>query len=331
MSEKYLILGSNSFIASGLIDYLLNNKCKVFGVSRSNEYNDIFLSYKKNKFFKKNFKFFRYDINKSSEKIIKLINKEKITIIFNFISQGMVEQSWLNPEDWYNTNVVSQVNLIEKIKNYKFIKKFIHFTTPEVYGSNNKWIKENYNFNPSTPYANSRACTDHHLRLLGDIYKFPIIFTRASNVFGSCQQLYRIIPKTIMCILNKKKIDLHGGGLSERSFIHVNDVSSALYKISKRGKIFETYHISTNQKISIKDLVVKICNLMHYDSNKLIKSTIDRVGKDKAYLLNSNKLRNDIKWKDEIDLNTGILEVVDWLLINYKYLNLLPSEYIHKK
>ena len=115
----------------------------------------------------------------------------------------MVAESWKSPEDWYQTNIVSQVKLYNSLIKLKFIKKMIHVTTPEVFGSNNKKIGENANFNPNTPYAISRATLDIHLKKYQENFRLPIIFTRTANVYGPCQQLYRIIPKTTMC--KKKK------------------------------------------------------------------------------------------------------------------------------
>ena len=109
---------------------------------------------------------FKIDINKNLSKVEKLIKFYKPKYFINFSAQGMVDQSWKWPSDWYQTNVISQIKLIEILKKYKFLKKYIHFTTPEVYGSTNKKIKESFNFNPSTPYAVSRASTDMHLKIL---------------------------------------------------------------------------------------------------------------------------------------------------------------------
>ena len=167
----------------------------------------------------------------------------------------MVEESWDKPIDWYTTNFLSNVKMLEKIKKFKFIKKFINFTTPEVYGNTDNWLKESFSFNPSTPYALSRAATDFHLKLIFKVDKFPVVFTRTANVYGPHQQLYRIIPKTIVSFIKNKNLQLHGGGRSFRSFIHIDDVSNALYLILKNGKVGETYHISTNKLISIKKLV----------------------------------------------------------------------------
>lgn len=176
MNKKvFLIIGSNSFSGSHLVDYILNSKHKVIGVSRSSKINSIFLPYKNNKQIR-NFKFYKIDLNKDKEnkKIVSIIKKNKIEYIVNFSAQAMVAESWLYPEDYYQTNILSLVKFVDKIKEIKFIKKFVHVSTPEVYGNINGIRKENLNYKPSTPYAISRAAFDMHLMALKKIIIFQL-------------------------------------------------------------------------------------------------------------------------------------------------------------
>ena len=207
MKNNIFVIGSNSFSGSNFVDFLLDKKLFVVGISRSKENKNIFLKYKKNKNIK-NFKFYRADINKNFNLIKKLLNKYKPSIIINFSSQGMVNESWKSPLDWYLTNFLSTVKIVNFLLKKKYLKKFINFTTPEVYGNNQKKLSEEAKFNPSTPYALSRASADTHMKLMNKYKKFPIIFTRAANVYGPYQQLYRIVPKTIILLIKKKKFQL---------------------------------------------------------------------------------------------------------------------------
>ena len=202
---KSLIIGSNSFSGSNFINFLLSKKHKVIGVSRSQEYKSVYLRYKNNKFIK-NFVFKKIDINKNLNKLFNLITKNKPDYIINFSAQGMVAESWKNPEDWYNTNTLSTIKLHDFLRRQKFLKKYIHFGTPEVYGSTNYNHKETEIFKPSTPYAISRASADLSLISFGKFYKFPFLITRAANVYGPGQQLYRIVPTVILNCLEKKKL-----------------------------------------------------------------------------------------------------------------------------
>ncbi len=326
--KKILIVGSNSFSGSNLVNYLLSKKYSVLGISRSREKNLILRPYAKNKYLK-NFNFIKIDLNKSNKKDLKKIILFNPEIIFNFSAQGMVAESWNNPDHWFQTNIVAQSKFLKFVQKNLNIKKYIQFTTPEVYGSTNKKIKESFNFNPSTPYANSRACFDNHLLSLYKNYNFPVIFTRTANVFGPFQDLYRIIPVTIMRILQKKNIIIHGKGSSERSFILMEDVCIALEKIMNSSNIGQTYHISTNKFISIKKLCLKIKKIFN-SKNKLIY-TKDRVGKDKAYKLSSNKLRKNFKWKEINNFDYNLRFTCNWYLNNFNKLNKLKLNYEHKK
>ena len=330
MKKRFLILGSNSFSGSNFVNFLLKKNCKVIGISRSNEYRKVYLPYS-NSSNLKIFKFFKIDINKNLEKLKLIVKKFRPDYIVNYIAQGMVSESWLTPEDWYNTNIIAQVRMYKELFKFKFIKKFIHVTTPEVYGSTKGKIKENFNFNPSTPYAISRTATDIHLKKYFENFKLPVIFTRTANVYGPHQQLYRIVPKALLSARLKKKINLHGGGTSKRSFIFIDDVSTATYLISTKGKIGDTYHISTDKIISIKDLVKKISQITNKKFNNLVRISHDRIGKDSYYNLDSKKIRGKLNWKAKVDIDTGLKKTLNWIDDNFVSLKKEKLNYIHKK
>ena len=327
--RKIVVLGSNSFSGSSFVNHLLSKKYKVLGISRSNQPKIFFSKYHSNKNIK-NFKFKKINLN-NTKKIISVLDKFKPEYIINYSAQSMVSESWDFPLDWYSTNVISTISLVENLKNREYLKKYIHFSTPEVYGSTNHYIKEGSTFNPSTPYAISRATSDFHINLLNKEFNFSSIITRASNVYGEYQALYRIIPITIIKILKKEKLFLHGGGKSERSFIHIDDVSSALIKILNKGSGGNTYHIATKDKISIYKLVKKICIIMNYNIKDLIINSEDRLGKDKNYFLNSNKIRDQLKWRDKVKLDNGLKKVINWAINNFDNLKNLKTNYVHKK
>ncbi len=330
MTKTVLLLGSNSFAGSNFTDYLLSKKMKVIGISRSKEINSIFLKYKSNKYYKKNFSFYQIDLNKNVEKIISLIKKNKIKFIVNFSSLGMVAESWLKPWDWYNTNVVSFSKLIHHLKDLN-ITKFLNFSTPEVYGDTRKLIKENNFFKPTTPYAISRAAQDLNLKAYHKSFNFPVVFTRTANIFGPYQQLYRIVPIVIIKSLKKEKLFLHGSGKSIRSFIFMDDVSELLYKILKdKNNIGETFHISTKKFIKIKNLVNLILKLQG-KKNNLVKNVPDRVGKDYGYFLNSSKANIRYSYRNKTSLEEGIKQTINWVEDNFRKINKFNLKYTHKK
>jgi dTDP-glucose 4,6-dehydratase len=329
MSNKFLIIGSNSFSGAQFIDYLLDNKQKVMGVSRSNPLNPVFLPYKNSQNLNL-FQFHQIDINSDLDKLFDLLQQFNPEYIVNFAAQGMVAQSWKTPEHWYQTNVVGQVKLHDVLRKLSFIKKYVHVTTPEVYGSTNGWVTESFNFNPSTPYAVSRAACDLHLMSFFKAYQFPVVFTRSANVYGPGQQLYRIIPRAMLYARLGKKMQLDGGGKSIRSFIHMRDVSDATYRIALSGRIGQTYHISTRDYLSIRDLVEKIAILTNVQFSKLAEVSGDRLGKDQAYLLESKKLREELYWTDQINLDMGLQDTLSWIDKNLDILKTQNADYVHK-
>ena len=224
-----------------------------------------------------------------------------------------------------------QIHFHNKLRERKFIKKYVHVTTPEVYGSTNGFIKENTPFNPSTPYAVSRAACDMSLKTFFEAYDFPVVFTRAANVYGPGQQLYRIIPRTILFMRLGKKMQLHGGGHSTRAFIHMDDVSNATKKIALNGNHGETYHISTNEIISIHDLVAKIAVKLGVDFNEHVEVVGERLGKDASYQLDSTKLRETLGWKDQVSLDAGLEACIAWVDSNIDVLKHQEFDYIHKQ
>ena len=330
MSKKILIIGSNSFSGSNFVNNQLNENYEVFATSRSAELNNVFLPYKKNSK-SNNLHFSQLDLNKNLDELMNLIKKEKISQIVNFAAQSMVGQSWDTPEHWYMTNTVSTIKFHNQLKNLDFLDKYVHISTPEVYGSCEGLIKEHRNYNPSTPYATSRAAADMSLKNFYDTYNFPVVFTRAANVFGEHQQLYRIVPKAIISFLIKEKVPLHGGGESVRSFIHMDDVSKATNKILNHGNIGDIYHISTKQNISIKSLVEMIAKQLNIPFEENVEITEDRKGKDSAYLLDSSKLRESLNWQDTISLEEGIEKTISWVKDNLEELLKQPMNYIHKQ
>ena len=329
--KNFLILGSNSFAGSSLINELLCQKEEVIGISRSKEKENCVLTYSDNPLRKKLFTFFSLDLNNNFDEICGLIKKFKPKFIVDFAAQSMVGESWNWPEHWFKTNMVSKVKLHNFLKNQDFLEKYIRISTPEIYGNTNKIIRENSELDPSTPYAVSQAAIDMSLKTFYNTYQFPVIFTRFANFYGPFQQVYRIIPKTILTTHLKLKLPLHGGGNSKRSFIFHKDVSSGIIQSIKYGKLGNSYHFSTKELISISDLVKKICIKMNVNFDDLIENTSDRIGKDKTYSIDFAKANKEINWKPKFNLDQGIDITIKWVEKNLSQLKKIPLNYIHKK
>ena len=327
---KVLVIGSNSFSGSNLINALLNEGYEVFGISRSDEYPRIFLPYKNNVNIK-NFTFKKFNLNFDNNKIAKLVKKEKIKNIFNFAAQGEVRSSFYFPLDHYQTNLMAHVNFLEKIKNFQFIENYIQISTPEVYGSNKKFVFESFNLNPSSPYASSKASLDLYLLTLYKTYGFPVKFIRSSNVYGPCQQLYRIVPKSFILFNQNKKIHLDGGGKAKKIYTYIDDISEGEILVMQKGKIGEIYHLSSNKLISIKALVKKISNYSNKNFSNCIEISKERIGQDRHYNVSSKKINNELKWKAKTDLDLGLMMTYKWVQENINYLKKKKLFYQHKK
>jgi dTDP-glucose 4,6-dehydratase len=326
-----LVLGSNSFSGASFVRYLLQQGLDVIGASRSPEAYEVFLPYKwLNKQEQARFRFIQLDLNHDIDKLEQLIRDERIQVIANFAAQSMVGESWHKPGDWMQTNAVSVARMAERLRHIDFLEKYVHVTTPEVYGSTDGWISEDTPFNPSTPYAVSRAAGDMLFKIYRETFGLPVVSTRSANVYGSGQPLYRIIPRTLFSLLTRRTLELHGGGVSTRSFIHIDDVSRATWQIAQQAPIGETYHISTDRVIAIRDLVALLCNMLKKPFADHVKVVGERLGKDSAYWLKSDKLRSNLGWADTISLEQGLEETLAWAKTNLVALSAQPMQYIHK-
>jgi dTDP-glucose 4,6-dehydratase len=275
-------------------------------------------------------RFERVDINCDIDALSALMKRERFSHVVNFAAQSMVGQSWDRPDDWMMTNVVSTVRLHVLLRDLDFLDRYVHVTTPEVYGSTNGWVREDAPFNPSTPYAVSRAAGDMSLKTFVDAFDLPAVSTRAANVYGPGQQLYRIIPRTVLAAMTGQKLKLDGGGVSERVFIHMRDVADATLKIALRGTQGATYHISGYELVSIRKLVEIILERLGKNYEDFVELGPERPGKDAVYMLDSSRLRSELGWQDKMSLGEGVDDVIVWAKRFEKDLPTLPSTYVHK-
>jgi dTDP-glucose 4,6-dehydratase len=325
--DTIFVVGSNSFSGATFVDFALQQGARVLGCSRSVEPIDAFLPYKWRAHSR--FSFHHLDLNRDLRGITELLHDVKPEYVVNFAAQSMVAESWQHPGDWFMTNVVSTVRLHDELRKCDFLKRYVHVSTPEVYGSCAGFVKEEFPFNPSTPYAVSRAAADMSLRTFHAAYGMPVVTTRAANVYGPGQRLYRIIPRTILFILLGRKLQLHGGGVSTRSFIHMQDVSDATWKLMRDGRNGETYHISTDEVVSIRELVERICAKLHVRFEEHVDVVGERLGKDSAYHLDCSKLRA-LGWRERIKLDQGLDECIAWVRTHFETLKAQPYDYLHK-
>lgn len=327
--QRFAVLGSNSFAGQALIAHLVSKGVSVVGFNRSAESSDIFLPYKKITH-SGSYKFIQADINHDLEQIMLVLDKFRPQVIVDFAGQGMVAESWQNPEQWYTTNIVSKVRLHNQLRNKSWLERYIRISTPEVYGSQDSLSQESWNYKPSTPYAVSHAAIDMSLRAFQQQYDFPVIFTRHANFFGPGQQLYRIIPRTIIYAILGKKLQLQGGGLSKRAFIFGADMAAGVVQAAELGSIGESFHFSPSRFLSIKEVVEIICERMNINFDSMVEMVPDRPGKDSAYLMDSKKAREILNWKESVSFEQGVDATIDWVKSSLEQIRKLPLNYVHK-
>lgn len=325
--KKVIVIGSNSFSGSDFIDLLLENY-EVIGVSRSPEKNALFLPYKKKN--PKNFRFFQVDLNKDIDRLFTIMDVFTPDYIVNFAAQSEVAPSWDHPDQWFQTNAVALTRLANRMKDLKYLKRYVHISTPEVYGTCNGNVKEDAPINPSTPYAASKAAGDLSLFTYYKNFGLPLVMIRATNVYGAHQQLFKIIPRSAIYLKMGKKIELHGGGTAIKSYIHIRDISKGTLAIMEKGNVGEIYHLSPDKGITVREVVETICQRMNVSFADAAIIAPERLGQDKAYTLDSSKARG-LGWKPNIAFSEGISETVNWVSEHFADIKKEPLTYVHKE
>ncbi len=327
---KILILGSGSFAGQAVFSNLLQDGFDVIGINRSKPKNKYYWTWVQNNKIKYGKNWHEANINTNPDQLIKLIKEINPSHIIDFMGQGMVAPSWADPMLWYRTNLVNKSYALEAIRSLKNLQKYVRASTPEVYGSNIQRIKEDNRFNPSTPYAVSHCAIDHHIRCLGKNYDFPYSIGRFANFYGEGQQLYRVIPKAILKFLNKEKFKIDGDGKSFRSFIYSKDIVTAVKKLLFKARPISEYNFSSNEEVSIKELIKLISKLTNVDFDELVEFGPERKGKDLIYRLDCDKAKRELLWENKTPLKIGVEKVQDWISLNLKNLNTQSCEYLHK-
>ena len=297
---RIAVLGSNSFSGSDFIDLLLETgEHHVLGVSRSTQGSHVTLPYLARRL--DSFRFLQADLNHDIDRLLAALDEMKPEVIVNFAAQSEVGPSWRHPEHWFATNTVSLATLVNALKDRRYLERYIHISSPEVYGTCSRPVLEDQPFAPSTPYAASKAAADMLLSTYAAQYGFPLITIRTTNVYGARQQLFKIIPRTFIYLRLNRTIQLHGGGTAVKSFIHIRDASRGLYDVMTRGRIGEIYHFSPDRGYEVRDVVRRICEQAGRAFEDVTEIVGERMGQDAAYLVDSNKARQAFGWRPAID------------------------------
>ena len=334
--NKIIVTGGLGFIGSNLVELLLIKKFKVINIDKitysSNFYNT--RDYTKNS----NYKFIKCDLNDKIN-LSKIIFRYKPDGIFNLAAETHVDRSIDDPNNFINSNILGVFNLLEIFRKFSKIKKKtrqIHISTDEVYGDILKGRShENFPYKPSSPYAASKAASDHLVSSYVRTYKIPAIVTNCSNNYGPKQHPEKLIPKLIYNILNNKSLPIYGDGKNSREWIFVKDHCAALLKVFQKGKIGEFYNIGSNKNLNnleITKALIKIAqNNISVGLNVKIKFVKDRPGHDVRYALDSKKILKKLKWKTAVNFKKGLEQTFLWYLNNEKYYKSISKNDILKR
>ena len=334
--QKIIVTGGLGFIGSNLIKLLLKDGYFVINIDKvsyaSNFYN--VKDFKK----KNNYVFKKCDIN-NQNKIYLLLKKYNPVAIFNLAAETHVDRSIDEPKSFINNNIIGTFKLLETFKKYSHYNKkikLIHVSTDEVYGDILKGrTPENYPYNPSSPYAATKAASDHLVSSYVRTYNLKAIITNCSNNFGPRQHPEKLIPKLIYNIFNNKKLPIYGNGKNSREWIYVDDHCKGLIKVFKKGRIGEFYNIGSNKNINnlevTKSLLKIAKSTIQVKSNVKIKFIKDRPGHDLRYALNSKKIKNKLNWSPLIKFESGLKKTFLWYLNNKQYYLSLSKKDIIKR
>ena len=334
--KKIIVTGGLGFIGSNLIDLLIKKKFKVINIDKVS-YSSNFYNVKEH-IDSKYYKFCKIDIN-SQYRILEVLKKEKPIAIFNLAAESHVDRSIDGPYSFIKSNILGTFNLLESVKKYyKNEKKvkFIHVSTDEVYGDILKGrSKENSPYQPSSPYAATKASSDHLVYSYYRTYGLPVIITNCSNNYGPKQHPEKLIPKLIYNILNNIDLPIYGDGKNKREWIYVEDHCNALFKIFKEGKIGEFYNIGSNDDFDNLSVSKKLLELnkkfLDRTCSSKIKHIQDRPGHDTRYALNSNKIIDQLKWSKKFKFNDGIKKTFKWYINNLDYFKKFKKKDILKR
>ena len=336
MNKNIIVTGGLGFIGSNLIQLLIKKGYSVINIDNvsysSNFYN--IKEIKKNK----KYKFIKCDL-KNHKKLKRIFKIFKPISIFNLAAETHVDRSIDSPRQFIDSNIVGVINLLEAFKYYCKINKktrLIHISTDEVYGDVLRGRSdENYPYKPSSPYAASKASSDHLVFSYIRTFKIPAIITNCSNNYGPRQHPEKLIPKLIYNILNNKSLPIYGKGKNSREWIYVTDHCEALFKIFKKGKIGEFYNIGSNKNLNNIEIAKKLLNItkkyIKIGRKVKIKFIKDRPGHDLRYALNSNKIINNLKWKPLINPKKGLEKTFLWYLHNIQYFKTIKKKDIIKR
>ncbi|HAA91600.1 MAG TPA: dTDP-glucose 4,6-dehydratase [Rhodospirillaceae bacterium] len=246
------------------------------------------------------------------DRFCELLEEKQPDVIINFAALSEVPTSFKRAWRYYDTNVTALAKMTEFLCSKKFLKRFIHIGSSEIYGAVSEPVTETAPFIPSSPYAASKAAGDMHIISIANVLGFPMNILRPSNCYGPGQLLYRILPRSVLCGLTNRKLPLQGGGKAEKSYMHAKDLARGIQLVAEKAPDGEIYNLGPEQPVSIRTLVEMTAQRMDVAFDDLCDIVEDRPGQDMRYWLDSTKITNELGWAPTIDLEEGIDSMIEW-------------------
>ncbi len=316
--SKFIILGAGGCFGTNTAKFLLEKNQEVIGIGRGQKKAEPFS-------LGVDYPYYAYHIHYELDYVMELLDREKPDVIVNYAAQGEGAASF-NPKDYwrfYETNTLGLVKLVGALQQRFYPKRFIHIGTSELYGAVTAPSKETDSFQPTSPYAASKAAFDLHLMAVSKVQGFPMNILRPSNAYCPGQQLHRVIPKAVLYGLTGKKLPLHGGGKAEKSYIHADDLSRAIYLTASGAPLGKVYNVGPQKPTSIKEVVERVAGVLGMRFEDLCELAPDRTGQDSRYWLDSSEIQKELDWKPLVNWDEGLAGMVEW---GRKYVGQLRDE-----
>ena len=326
---KLLVTGGAGFIGSNFVHYWLKkhpddqvtNFDKLTYAGNLQNLKDVEKS--------PNYKFIQGDIASAND-VKKAI--DGIDIVVNFAAESHVDKSILDPAPFIITNVVGTQVLLDAAKDAK-VKRFHHVSTDEVYGALNLDSREKFNeetaYRPNSPYAASKAASDHLVRAYHKTYNLPITISNCSNNFGPYQFPEKLISLAITNLLESKKVPVYGDGKYVRDWLYVADHCGAIDLILEKGIDGETYCIGVDNDISNIDVVKIILKILEVGNDK-IEYVKDRPGHDRRYAINAEKIKRQLGWESQFKFEDSLNLTINWYRQNKNWWQKLKNKDFEK-
>lgn len=306
-----LVTGGAGFIGSNFIRYLIQKypNFKIINFDKltyAGNLNNL-ITIENNT----NYVFFKGDVTDQKE-VKTAFEQFSPDYVVHFAAESHVDKSIINPDIFLQTNILGTQILLNYSREHK-VKKFVHISTDEVYGSiqGDINVNENASIEPNNPYSASKASADLLLRVAYQTYGQRVNVIRACNNFGQYQFPEKLVPVIIHNALNNLEIPVYGNGENIREWLHVEDHCRAIDVIMQNGKSGEIYNVGTGNKWKNIDLVEHILDKMNINK-KLISYVLDRQGHDIRYSVDSSKIRKELDWEPKINFEDGLEQVITW-------------------